>query len=128
MFERGLKTPMFGKLLAGADRHLCRRHGTRLLWSKPFHKQVVVDSGVLVRRLQRHLEAPHTAVILGYLEHWSVASSVTPRRLVLADSSGDSSLTIGGGSRKRSDSGHVRDIWPTSVFLIRLAPLPVGRV
>ena len=123
VLERGIKTPTVGKLLTSADRHLCLRHHTRLLWSKPFHREPLVDPERLVSRLGRHLEAPHTAVVLGYLQHWSTISAVTPGRLVLADSSGDFWL-----ARRGRRGTHARTIWPTSVFLIRLTPIPAEKV
>ena len=118
-FDRGVSTVVLPKLLRRADRHLRLRHDTRLIWSKPFHKRKSVEPVAIVKRVRRHLREPYTAVIVGYLDHWSVIRSASPKRLRLADSSNDLWMATQRQDAKRCGI-HVSDIWPTSLFLIRL--------
>jgi hypothetical protein len=127
-FDRGVRTVVLPKLLRRADRHLRLRHGTRLIWSKPFHKRKKVAPAAIVKRVRRYLREPYTAVIVGYPDHWSVIRSASPKRFRLADSSGD--LWIATQRRDAKRCGiHVSDIWPTSLFLVRLVSVeqPVRR-
>ena len=118
-FDRGVSAVVLPKLLRRADRHLQLQHDTRLIWSKPFHKRKNVEPAVIVKWIRRHLREPQTAVIVGYLDHWSVIRSASPKRLRLADSNNDCWMATQRQDAKRCGI-HVSDIWPASLFLIRL--------
>jgi hypothetical protein len=123
--DPSLGAAVLAKLLRETDEYL-RHRGVRLSWSKPFHKRKNVASAAIVKRIRRHLGEPHTAVIVGYLDHWSVIRSSSPKRLRLADSSNDLWMATQRRDAKRCGI-HVSDIWPTSLFLIRLIPLSARR-
>jgi hypothetical protein len=126
-FDPSLSAAVLASLLRWTDQHL-RHQVIRLIWSKPFHKRKTVDIATVARCFRRHLEAPHTAVIVGYTDHWSVITSASPKRFRLADSSGDLWLATNRQDARRCGV-HVSEIQPTSIFLIRLvsAEQPIRR-
>jgi len=124
--DPALSAAVLSNLLRWTDEHLREHQRIRLIWSKPFHKRKDAPEATIAKCLRRHLKGPHTAVIVGYLEHWSVISSVSPKRFRLADSGGDLWIAIQRQDAKRCGV-HLSDLWPTSTFLVRLAPLQAGR-
>jgi len=124
--DPSLSAAVLAKLLRWTDEHLREHQGIGLIWSKPFHKRKDAAKATIAKCIRRHLGAPHTAVIVGYHDHWSVISSVSSKRFRLADSGGDLWIAIQRQDGKRCGV-HLSDIWPTCTFLIRLTPLSAGR-
>ncbi len=105
------------RLLRAADEWLQQTHGERLIVSRPFRRVVPPSAEVIAQTISTHLADPRTAVIACNLVHWSVVERVTPKRLVLFDSSLHQYMKFEGKGRSAKDNNI---ILPHKLLLLKV--------
>lgn len=87
----GLNRRSLGIALRAAGDWLESNSGSQLFVSWPFYSSPTVKAESVLMRLQDHLSVPNTAAIVcvsGRIDHWTVVTDVTARRVRLFDSIG----------------------------------------
>ena len=121
----GLNRRSLGIALCAAGDWLESNCGWRLVVSWPFYRWSNAKSAHVFSRMQDHLRVPNTAAIIclaGEIDHWTVVTDVTARRVRLFDSIGmkfirRSSIGVLG------DETACRHIVPTMTALIEVTDI-----
>ena len=85
IFDEGLNN--LKPLLRSARKWLYQSYGNRLHVQRPFRRRSPPLPEDLATTIITHMAAPHTAVIVCNPAHWSVIERVTPKQVILFDSS-----------------------------------------
>lgn len=121
----GLNRRSLGVALNAAGEWLESSFGCQLDTSWPYYRWPDVKSAHVFSRIQDHLAIPNTAAIVcvaGQIDHWTVVSDVTARRVWLFDS-------IGMKFIRRSSIGSLHEqstryqIMPTMTALIKVTDI-----
>ena len=114
------------RLLRRAGRWLHKHHGLALEISRPFRRADRPEHQECLRVLAEHLARPGTAAIVGSDEHWTVVRSVTPKRLLLADSGGRRHFAVATVS-ETAGTGSASRPWLPGMVLLQASPSEARR-
>lgn len=118
----GLTRHQIRSLLRSADKWLRAHRGITLTSTRPLERGV--RKSALLARMRAHLRGPGSATIVGAKEpwpHWTVVTRMTPARVHLLDSEGDTSIAIRRGRRRLRY--HAGLIDPSCLYLLQLKEL-----
>jgi hypothetical protein len=126
VYQSGIDTRQLRQTLHHARRWVRHWLGLDLTYRQARIGPYIGATKLVVRRIKAHLETRHAVAIVG-LEaktgHWSVVTGWTQTRFRLSDSDDGLWLPFQ-GRRSRRWTWHAGCIDPTSIFLVRVQPLP----
>jgi len=120
----GLNSRDLAQLLRRGAHWLAERRAMRLSVVRPFHRRLRVPANELRKAMGDHLAKPGTAAIIGIdppWHHWTVATSVSPTRLKLLDSSGEQFVSL--RERRPRSADDVGLVRPPLVYLLTVGSL-----
>ncbi|PCI41453.1 MAG: hypothetical protein COB46_03550 [Rhodospirillaceae bacterium] len=122
----GMSHRQMKSILKATDVWLQKTTGMCLSWRKPYYNKLDVPFIELQGLLEEHLDQEGSSAILclwGALDHWTAAYRLTPRRILLRDSDGTSSLRLSCcDTVDPKISGKRHQVIPTGLYLLKVSP------